>query len=118
MSKEIEALLANNTWELVDLPPVKKAISNKWVYKVKLKSDGTLERLKARLVIRGFTQQYAVDYEEVFSPVVKMATIRCVIALAASKSWPLSQLDVIGQQIVVEQTQPHPPFFGLSTVLA
>lgn len=94
MNTEIEALMTNNTWELVPLPQGKKAISNKWVYKVKLKSDRSLERLKAILVIRGFTQQYGIDYQEVFSPVVKMATIRSVIALAASKGWPLSQLDV------------------------
>jgi len=56
MEKEIDALMLNNTWEYVDLPPGKRAISNKWVYKVKLKLDGSLERLKARLVIRGFTQ--------------------------------------------------------------
>jgi len=61
---------------------------------VKLHSDGTLERLKARLVIRGFTQQQGIDYQKVFSPVVKMSTIRCIIALAASKGWVLSQLDV------------------------
>jgi len=78
----------------VDLPPGKKVISSKWVYKVKLKSDGSLERFKARLVIRGFTQQYGVDYQEVFSPVVKMTTIRSIIALAASRNWPLYQLDV------------------------
>jgi len=89
MQKEIEALNNNNTWDLVDLPAGKRTISSKWVYKVKLKSDGTLERFKARLVIRGFTQQYGVDYQEVFSPVVKMSTIRSVIALAASKEWPL-----------------------------
>jgi len=62
MNKEIEALNNNNTWDLVDLPAGKKAISSKWVYKVKLKSDGTLKRFKVRLVIRGFTQQYGVDY--------------------------------------------------------
>ena len=85
MNKEIDALMANDTWDFVDLPIGKKAISNKWVYRVKLKSDGSLERFKARLVIRGFTQQYGVNYQEVFSPVVKMATIRSIIALAASK---------------------------------
>jgi len=94
MDKEIEALNSNNTWDLVDLPPEKRAISSKWVYKIKLHSDGSLERLKARLVIRGFTQKYRVDYQEVFSPVVKMTTIRSVIALAASRGWFLYQLDV------------------------
>ena len=94
MNKEIEALNSNQTWEYIDLPPGKKAISSKWVYKVKLNLDGTLERLKARLVIRGFTQQYGVNYQEVFSPVVKMATIRIIIALATTNKWHLSQLDV------------------------
>jgi len=94
MNKEIEALSNNNTWDLVDLPAGKKAISRKWVYKVKLKFDGTLEKFKARLVITGFTQQYGIDYQEVFFPVVKMTTITSIIAVAASKNWPLSLLDV------------------------
>ena len=63
MEKEILALQTNNTWEVFDLPPNKKTISYKWVYKTKLKARGCLERLKARLVIRGFTQQYGVDYQ-------------------------------------------------------
>ena len=60
---------------------------------MKPQSDATLERLKGRLVIRGFTQKYGIDYQEVFSPVVKMATIRSIITLAASKGWQLFQLD-------------------------
>jgi len=71
MKKEIDALQSNHTWDFVDLTPGKKAISNKWVYKVKLHSDDTLERLKAWLVIRGFTQRYGIDYQEMFYPVVK-----------------------------------------------
>ncbi|XP_074327310.1 uncharacterized protein LOC141665234 [Apium graveolens] len=94
MQKEIQALQDNNTWTLVDLPKGKKPIGCKWVYKVKLKSDGSLERCKARLVAKGFTQKYGIYYQETFSPVVKMSTVRCLIALAAHNNWKLYQLDV------------------------
>ena len=94
MQTEIEALQANNTWCEVDLPPGKRAISSKWVFKVKLKADGSLERYKARLVIRGNTQKEGIDYTDTFSPVVKMTTIRTILALAAARKWTLYQLDV------------------------
>lgn len=94
MNTELKALENNHTWDLVSLPPGKKCIGSKWVYRVKLKSDGSLERCKARLVAKGFNQRYGIDYEETFSPVVKMNTIRCLIALAASRKWDLFQLDV------------------------
>ncbi|KAL2923679.1 Retrovirus-related Pol polyprotein from transposon TNT 1-94 [Bienertia sinuspersici] len=94
MQKEIDALNKNNTWTFVDLPKGKKAIGSKWVYKVKLKADGTLDRCKARLVAHGCNQKHGVDYEETFSPVIKMTTVRCLIAVAAHRKWPMYQLDV------------------------
>ena len=94
MNKDIEALEGNKTWSLVPLPKGKKPIESKWVYKVKLKAEGGVERLKARLVAKGFSQRYGIDYMETFSPVIKMTTVRCIIALAASRNWILHQLDI------------------------
>ena len=94
MAAEISALEANKTWVVTSLPHGKHPIRCKWVYKVKLKSDGTLERYKARLVAKGYTQQEGIDYFETFSPVAKMATIKCLLALATIHNWHLVHLDV------------------------
>jgi len=94
MNAEIAALEDNHTWVITDLPSNKVPIGCKWVYKVKLKADGSIERYKARLVAKGYTQCEGLDYYETFSPVAKLTTVRCLLALAASHGWFLHQLDV------------------------
>ena len=85
MDEEMDALEANATWELVPLPKDKNAIGCKWVYKVKHNADGSVNRYKARLVVKGYAQTYGIDYEETFSLATRIATVRVVIAMVASK---------------------------------
>lgn len=94
MDSEIQALHKNHTWDLVPLPLGKKAIGCKWVFRVKLKFDGRLDKCKARLVAKGYNQRIGMDYEETFSLVIKMGTVRILLSLAASNHWSLHQLDV------------------------
>jgi hypothetical protein len=94
MDEKMGALDANATWELVALPKDKKAIGCKWVYKVKHNADGSMSRYKARLVAKGYAQTYGIDYEETYSPVAKMTTVRVIITMATTKGWSLHQMDV------------------------
>ena len=94
MDLEYNALMKNKTWHLVPPQRGRNVIGCKWVYKIKRKSDGSLDRYKARLVAKGFKQRYGIDYEDTFSPVVKAATIRIILSLAVSRGWTLRQLDV------------------------
>lgn len=94
MTAELDALAKNHTWELTEIPLTKKPIGCKWVYKLKLKSDGSVERCKARLVAKGYNQELGVDYTEVFSPVANLVTVRLFIIMATANNWPLHQLDI------------------------
>jgi len=94
MGEEINAQIRNNTFELVPPKPNQNVISTKWIFTLKYLPNGTLDRYKARLVARGFRQQYGLHYSETFSPVVKSLTIRLVLQLAVSRSWTIKQLDV------------------------
>ncbi|KAK1697167.1 hypothetical protein QYE76_013864 [Lolium multiflorum] len=94
MEEEYNALLANKTWHLVPPNSNHNLIDCKWVYRIKRKADGTIDRYKARLVAKGFKQRYGIDYEDTFSHVVKIATIRIVLSISISRGWSLRQLDV------------------------
>ena len=94
MEEELNALEANHTWDVVQLPPTKKPIGCRWVFTVKYLSNGQIERYKARLVAQGYSQTYGIDYGETFAPVAKMNTIRILIALAVQLEWPLQQYDI------------------------
>ncbi|CAM8962672.1 unnamed protein product [Rhodiola kirilowii] len=135
MHEEIKALKENEIWELVPRPNDVKPISCKWIYKVKTRPDGLIERYKARLVARGFSQEHGVDYDETFSQVAKLMTIRVLLALAANKTWKLWQMDVknaflygeLEKEIFMEQPtgfedKEHPTYvcklINLSTVLS
>ena len=92
MHDEIKALQANQTWSLVHLPLDKKPIGCKWVYKVKLKHDGTVERYKARLVAKCYSQIEGLNYREPFALVAKLTTVRLLLSVAAIQGWHLHQL--------------------------
>lgn len=95
MQVEYDSLIKNKTWELVDPPKSKNVISCKWVFVVKRKPDGSVEKFKARLVARGCSQKYNIDYKETYAPVVRHSTIRLVLALAAKYELMVNHVDIV-----------------------
>ena len=75
VNSEVESILNNHTWELVDLPPGNKPLGYKWIFKRKLKDDGTIDKYKARLVVKGFRQKEGLDYFDTYSPVTRITSI-------------------------------------------
>ena len=113
MQDELNMIDKNNTWELVDRPSHKKPIGVKWVYRTKLNFDGSINKHKARLVVKGYAQMFGVDFSETFAPVARLDTIRMLLALAAQRKWKIYQLDVksaflngyLEEEIFVEQPE-------------
>ena len=116
MQEELRALDKNRTWEIVPLPPGKKAVGCKWVFAVKQTPEGKIDRYKARLVAKGYSQTYGIDYDETFAPVAKMGTVRTLVSIAANEGWKLHQLDVknafLHGDLLEEVYMEIPPGFG------
>ena len=116
----MNALDDSGTWELTPLLKENKDTGCKWVYKIKDNADGSVNRYKACLVTKGYAQTYGIDFEETFSPIAKMATVRAMIAMVASKGWELQQMDVknaflngdLQEEMYMEQPEGyvHPKF--------
>ena len=112
---EYQSLLENETWDLVDLPENRKAIDCKWVFKVKYDENGQVDRFKGRLVAKGYSQQYKINYEETFSPVVRFSSIRTLLAFAVEKEMIIHQMDVktaflngeLEEEIYMEQPEGY-----------
>ncbi|CAI7856811.1 unnamed protein product [Closterium sp. NIES-53] len=94
MESELKSIEENGTWELVELPEGRKAITSKWLFKIKSDADGKIERYKSRLVAKGYQQKEKVDYKELFAPLVKLTTLRTLLTGAAIKGWVVKQMDV------------------------
>ena len=115
MAEEMDALYSNDTWELVALPLGKSPVGCHWVYTLKVGPNGKINRLKAHLVAKGYTQQYGSDYYDTFSLVAKIASVCLLLSIIVMRSWPLFQLDIknvflhgdLAEEVYMEQ----PPSF-------
>ena len=94
INDEIDSIMSNNTWILVDLPPGSKPIKNKWVFRRKFNSDGSIQTFKARLVAKGFAQKKGLDYFDTYAPVARITSIRILFALASINKLHVHQMDV------------------------
>src|SRR5580698_8673389 len=94
MQEEMESHKQNGTWELVERPQDTKLLDSRWVYKVMTNQDGSIERYKARLVVRGYRQQFGIDYNETFASVSRAESLRLLMAIAAANQLVIKQFDV------------------------
>ena len=113
INDEVESTLQNHTWELVDLPPGSKPLGYKWIFKKKMKANGSIDKYKVRLVIKGYKQREGLDYFDTYSPVTRISSIRMLIAIAAIHNLEIHQMDVkttflngdLDEEIYMEQPE-------------
>ena len=94
MQEEYDNIMKNDVWDLVPLPEGKKVIGSRWIFKLKHKVDGSIEKYKERFVEKGFSQKPDIDYDDTFVSVTRYTTIRSVISLVANNNWNLHEIDV------------------------
>ena len=94
INEELKSITDNGTWEIVDVPRGRTRVKCRWVFTVKRGANGKVVWYKARLVAKGFTQQYVIDYLESFAPVVKLSSLRIILALAAARDYQIDQTDI------------------------
>ena len=115
MEKEMDSLHANDVWNLVELPEDRKAVGSKWVFKLKVGADGSVERHKAQFVAQGFSQKFGSDYDETFCLVVRLESLRTVIALAVQNGLKIHQVDVttafLNEELLEEVNMKQPKGF-------
>jgi hypothetical protein len=119
MDRELATLEGAQTWELVSRPPGKNVVGSKWVFRIKRNAEGKIQKYKARLVARGFTQVFGQDYYDTFSLVARLASFRAILALAARFDWEIDMFDFIGAYLNGEldedeeiYMQPPPGYEG------
>ena len=113
VNSEIESILQNHTWELVDLPPGYKLLGYKWIFKRKMKATGSIDKYKARLVVKGYKQKEGVDYFDTYSPVTRITSIRMLSSIATLHNLEIYQMDVktafqngeLDEEIYMEQPE-------------
>jgi hypothetical protein len=94
MMEEMDSIEENGTWSLIDLPPGRKLIGVKWVFKVKWDEHGAVSKHKACIVVKGYVQQHDIDYDEVFAPMARLDSMRLLITLVAHKGWEVHHMDI------------------------
>lgn len=112
MAEELQTLEKSHSWDYIVLPPIKKPIRCKWIYKIKTYSDGSIEWYKARLVAKGYSREYGIDYEKMFALVARMTFIRSLLVISTAKQWPILQMDVknaFHHDILSEEVYMKPP---------
>ena len=111
IEKELQNLENHQTWEYEELPPERKAIGSKWVFKVKYHPDGSVARFKARLVAQGFSQVQGVDFSETFAPTVRRRSLQIYLALCMMLNLIIHQMDMVGTYLESRLGENKLPIF-------